>query len=308
MGAELTGADLTSALVTRPAARQARARRLSPAQYRLRRRVRRGLLLAALALTLFYTLFPYYWAIVSSTKQGDLLYQGALLPALDLRYYRSLADNPVFVRSLLNSVFVAGVTTAISLVLGIGAAYALGRIAFPQRRAVLIFVLLISIFPQVVVLSGMFELVQAIGLYNRPSALVVTYLLSTVPFTTWILTSFIREFPQELEEAAIMDGASHWRILTRILLPLMGPALASTGILAFILAWNEFLFALTFILTDENRTVPVAIGLLAGGSRFEYPFGQIMAASVTVTLPLIILVLVFQRKIVSGLTAGAVKG
>ena len=129
-----------------------------------------------------------------------------------------------------------------------------------------------------------------------------------MPFTTWVLTSFIREFPRELEEAAVIDGCSHWRILTRILLPLMGPALVSTGLLAFILAWNEFLFALTFTLTDGNRTVPVAIGLLAGNSRYEYPFGPIMAASITVTLPLILLVLFFQRKIVAGLTAGAVKG
>ncbi|GGD99321.1 sugar ABC transporter permease [Aureimonas endophytica] len=284
------------------------ARRRAALRHRRARRVKRGLMMAALALALVYTLFPYYWAIVSSTKQGDALFDRALLPALDLTNYRLLFANPVFMRSLANSVFVATSTTAISLLLGVSAAYALGRIEFPQRRAVLILVLMISIFPQVVVLSGMFELVQWLGLFNRPSSLVLTYLLSTVPFTTWILTSFIREFPRELEEAAVMDGASHWRILTRILLPLMGPALASTGILAFILAWNEFLFALTFILTDENRTVPVAIGLISGASRYEYPFGQIMAASVTVTLPLIVLVLLFQRKIVSGLTAGAVKG
>jgi len=293
---------MTDALI-----RQARRRR-SPAHYRLQRRLKRLLLWAAIALVLFYTLFPYYWAIVSSTKQGNALFDRALLPAFDFRHYQALFANPVFLGSIVNSVLVASATTIIALLLGICAAYALGRLDFPQRRFVLIGVLLISIFPQVVVLSGMFELVQWFGLYNRPGALVLSYLLATVPFTTWILTSFIREFPRELEEAAVMDGASHFRILTRILLPLMGPALASTGILAFILAWNEFLFALTFILTDENRTVPVAIGLIAGSTRYEYPFGQIMAASVTVTLPLIVLVLLFQRKIVSGLTAGAIKG
>ncbi|KAB0679990.1 carbohydrate ABC transporter permease [Aureimonas leprariae] len=284
------------------------ARRRAAGSFRRQRLVKRILFYLAVALSLFYTLFPYYWAIVSSTKQGDRLFDRALLPDFDFTHYRALFENASFMRSLLNSVFVASGTTAVSLVLGISAAYALGRISFPQRRFVLILILMISIFPQVVVLSGMFELVQWLGLFNRPSALILTYLLSTVPFTTWILTTFIREFPRELEEAAIVDGASHWRILTRILLPLMGPALASTGILAFILAWNEFLFALTFILTDENRTVPVAIGLISGSSRYEYPFGQIMAASVTVTLPLIVLVLLFQRKIVSGLTAGAVKG
>ncbi|OLP57887.1 sugar ABC transporter permease [Xaviernesmea oryzae] len=282
-------------------------RRLS-SLYRTKRRIVRGLQIFALLLVLVYTLFPYYWAFVSSTKQGAALYRSALLPALDFTYYRQLIDNPIFMGSLVNSAYVAVSTTFLSLVIGVSAAYALGRIDFPQRRAMLMIVLMISIFPQVVVLSGLFELINWMGLFNRPSALILTYLLSTVPFTTWILTTFIREFPRELEEAAIIDGCSHFRILTRILLPLMGPSLASTGILAFILAWNEFLFALTFTLTDENRTVPVAIGLIAGTSRFEYPFGQIMAASVTVTLPLIAVVLVFQRRIVAGLTAGAVKG
>ena len=284
------------------------ARRRSSASYRLERRIKKGFLVAAVGLVLLYTLFPYYWAIVSSTKQGAALYRNTFLPAFDFTYYRALYENKVFLGSLVNSAFVASSTTALSLILGISAAYALGRIDFPQRRGVLMAILMISIFPQVVVLSGMFELINWLGLYNRPSALILTYLLATVPFTTWILTTFIREFPRELEEAAIIDGCSHFRILTKILLPLMGPSLASTGILAFILAWNEFLFALTFILTDENRTVPVAIGLMGGSSRYEYPFGQIMAASVTVTLPLIILVLIFQRRIVAGLTAGAVKG
>ena len=285
-----------------------RPARKSSAYYRGRRQVLRVLQILALSLVLIYTLFPYYWAFVSSTKQGAALYRSVLLPALDFTYYRELINNPVFIGSLLNSAYVAVATTCLSLLIGIGAAYALGRIDFPQRRAVLMIILMISIFPQVVVLSGMFELINWLGLFNRPSALILTYLLSTVPFTTWILTTFIREFPRELEEAAIVDGCSHLRILLKILLPLMGPSLASTGILAFILAWNEFLFALTFTLTDENRTVPVAIGLIAGTNRYEYPFGQIMAASVTVTLPLIAVVLIFQRGIVAGLTAGAVKG
>jgi trehalose/maltose transport system permease protein len=285
-----------------------RQKRRSSAHYRLRRRLRKAMLGVLILLVLAYTLFPYYWAIVSSTKQGAELYTTAFLPALNFSYYRMLFDNPVFMGSLVNSVFVATATTVVSLALGIVSAYALGRLQFPRKRLVLVAILMISIFPQVAVLSGMFELINTLGLYNRPSALIVTYLLSTVPFTTWILTTFIREFPRELEEAALIDGCSHFRILTRVLLPLMGPSLASTGILAFILAWNEFLFALTFMLTDENKTVPVAIGLIGGTTRYEYPFGQIMAASVTVTLPLIIVVLIFQRRIVAGLTAGAVKG
>lgn len=285
-----------------------RIKRRSAAYYRAMRRVRQFALGCVTALLLFYVLFPYYWAIVSSTKQGAELYNSVLLPALDFRHYKELFRDANFATSILNSLCVAIATTALSLGLGTLAAYALGRLNFPERRSLLLTVLMISIFPQVVVLSGMFELIRWFGLYNRVWSLVFAYLIFTLPFTTWVLTSFIREFPRELEEAAIMDGCSHWRILTSILLPLMGPALVSTGLLAFILAWNEFLFALTFTLTEGSRTVPVAIGLLAGNSRYEYPFGPIMAASVTVTLPLIVLVLFFQRKIVAGLTAGAVKG
>jgi len=259
-------------------------------------------------LVLAYTLFPYYWAIVSSFRSGSELFSTSLVPSFDLAHYKALLADPVFTGSIINSLIVAGSTTVISLALAVAAAYALGRLNFSGRQAMLMAILVVSIFPQIAVMSGMFELVRWLGLYNRVGALILAYLIFTVPVTVWVLTSFMREFPRELEEAAIMDGCSHWRILTRILLPLMGPALASTGLLAFILAWNEFLFALTFILSDENRTVPVAIGLISGNSRYEYPFGPVMAASIIVTLPLLVLVLIFQRRIVSGLTAGAIKG
>jgi trehalose/maltose transport system permease protein len=169
-------------------------------------------------------------------------------------------------------------------------------------------ILSVSMFPQIAVLSGMFELVRLLGLYNTLTGLILSYLVLTLPFTAWVLTAFMRELPRELEEAAIVDGASPWRILTRVFLPVMGPALAATGLLAFIVAWNEFLFALTFTLSTEKRTVPVAIALITGASAYELPWGRIMAASVIVTVPLIVLVLVLQRRIVSGLTAGAVKG
>ncbi|TIV16810.1 MAG: carbohydrate ABC transporter permease, partial [Mesorhizobium sp.] len=135
-----------------------------------------------------------------------------------------------------------------------------------------------------------------------------SYMIFTLPFTVWVLTTFVRDLPVEVEEAAILDGAGPWTILTRIFLPLLWPALATTGLLAFISAWNEFLFALTFTSTNTQRTVPVAIALLSGNSQFEIPWGNIMAASVIVTVPLVALVLIFQRRIVSGLTAGGVKG
>ena len=175
-------------------------------------------------------------------------------------------------------------------------------------RTLLIVVLGVSMFPQIAVLSGMFELIRAIGLYNNLLALTLSYMIFTLPFTVWVLTTFMRELPKELEEAAIVDGAKPFTIVTKVFMPLMGPALATTGLLAFIAAWNEFLFALTFTLSSEMRTVPVAIALISGASSFELPWGNIMAASVIVTVPLIVLVLIFQRRIVSGLTAGAVKG
>jgi trehalose/maltose transport system permease protein len=158
------------------------------------------------------------------------------------------------------------------------------------------------------VLAGMFELIRALGLYNRALGLVLPYLIFTLPFTVWVLTTFMKQLPKELEEAAIMDGCGPGRIIWQVFMPLLWPALVSTGLLAFIAAWNEFLFALTFVLDNNERTVPVAISLISGASLYDIPWGKIMAASVLVTLPLIGLVLVFQRKIVSGLTAGAVKG
>ncbi|HEU4727206.1 MAG TPA: carbohydrate ABC transporter permease, partial [Kofleriaceae bacterium] len=196
----------------------------------------------------------------------------------------------------------------LSLFIGVTAAFALARIQFRGRGFLLVTILGVSMFPQVAVLSGMFQLIRGLGLYNHLAALVISYMIFTLPFTVWVLTTFMRELPRELEEAAILDGASSWTIVRRVFLPLMWPALVTTGLLAFIAAWNEFLFALTFTLTNDKRTVPVGIATMSGASAHELPWGNIMAASVIVTLPLVLLVLGFQRRIVSGLTAGAVKG
>jgi trehalose/maltose transport system permease protein len=163
-------------------------------------------------------------------------------------------------------------------------------------------------FPQVAVLSGMFELITSMGLYDNKLGLVFSYTIFTLPFTVWVLTTFMKQLPQELEEAAIIDGAGPITIIYKVFLPLLSPVLVTTGLLAFIAAWNEFLFALTFTLSNETRTVPVAIAMITGGNSYELPWGLIMAASVTVTLPLVLMVIIFQKRIVSGLTAGAVKG
>ena len=203
---------------------------------------------------------------------------------------------------------IATAVVALSLSLGLTASFALGRIRFRGRATLLLAILAVSMFPQVAVLSGLFELIRVLGLFNNPLGLILSYLIFTLPFTVWVLTAFMRDLPVEIEEAAIMDGASPWVRLTQVFLPLLAPAMVTTGLLAFIVAWNEFLFALTFTLSNEQRTVPVAIALITGASEFEVPWGNIMAASIIVTLPLIALVLVFQRRLVAGLTAGAVKG
>jgi trehalose/maltose transport system permease protein len=256
-----------------------------------------------------YTVFPFYWAVVSSLKEGSALYKVELIPSHPtLNNYAGVFGQQNFGRNILNSVVVAGSVVLISLVLSVTAAYALGRVEFRGRKVMLLTILAVSMFPQVAVLSGMFELVSWLGLYDRLGSLCLSYLILTLPFTTWVLTTFVRELPKELEEAALVDGAKPLTIIRKVFLPIMWPALATTGLLAFITAWNEFMFAITFTLSNQKRTVPVAIALISGASHFELPWGRVMAASVIVTVPLVVLVLIFQRRIVSGLTAGAVKG
>jgi trehalose/maltose transport system permease protein len=257
------------------------------------------------------SVFPFIYAVSTSLKSGSELFDSSLWPkAPSLANYISLftvAEQP-FGRHLFNSIMVSTIVVALSIFLGVTAAYALGRIHFKGKGLLLVTILGVSMFPQVAVLAGMFEMIRALGLYNRSLGLVLPYMIFTLPFTVWVLTTFMRQLPKELEEAAVMDGCGPWRIIFEVFMPLLWPALVSTGLLAFIAAWNEFLFALTFVIDNNHRTVPVSISLISGASAYEIPWGKIMAASVIVTLPLIGLVLVFQRKIVSGLTAGAVKG
>lgn len=271
--------------------------------------VKRTAFYLLVAAIVFVAVFPFYYAIVTSLKSGTDLFRADLWPTtVSLANYRNVLTEGSFVRNLLNSLFVSGAVVALSLLLGVTSAYALARIRFRGRSALLFAILSVSMFPQVAVLAGLFELIRLFGLYNSLFALIFSYMIFTLPFTVWVLTTFVRDLPVEVEEAAILDGATPWIIITWVFLPLMWPALATTGLLAFIGAWNEFLFALTFTSNNAQRTVPVAIALLSGNSQFEIPWGNIMAASVIVTVPLVVLVLIFQRKIVSGLTAGGVKG
>jgi len=261
------------------------------------------------AVIVIYSVFPFYYAILTSLKSGSALFEVDYLPnVLDFGNYVAVFATQNFGLNLLNSVIVAVTVVVLSLLLGLTAAYALGRIQFRGRNLLLLAVLGVSMFPQVAVLSGLFELIRALGMYNTLPALAFSYMIFTLPFTVWVLRTFMVQLPLELEEAAIVDGVSSWVILTRVFMPLLWPALVTTGLLAFIAAWNEFLFALTFTLTDAKRTVTVAITLFSGAGQYELPWGIIMAASVIVTVPLVVMVLAFQRRIISGLTAGAVKG
>lgn len=278
----------------------------------MKKRAWQRLVLYALAIIVsVVSVFPFVYAVSTSFKTGAELFETNIIPSsFAPTNYITLfteAEQP-FARHLLNSIMVSTIVVGLSLFLGVSAAYALGRINFKGRGLLLTAILGVSMFPQVAVLSGMFEMIRFFGMYNRALGLVLPYMIFTLPFTVWVLTTFMKQLPKELEEAAIMDGCGPWRIIKDVFMPLLWPALVSTGLLAFIAAWNEFLFALTFVIDNNERTVPVSISLISGASKYEIPWGKIMAASVLVTLPLIALVLVFQKKIVSGLTAGAVKG
>lgn len=273
------------------------------------RLVRRVAFYALVAVIVIVAIFPFYYAILTSLKSGTALFEVDYWPkSLSLANYVSILTTGDFVRNLGNSLLVSTVVVTFSLLLGVTAAYSLSRIRFRGRGLLLLTILSVSMFPQIAVLAGLFELIRTLGIYNSPLALIFAYMIFTLPFTVWVLTTFMRDLPIEIEEAAIIDGATPWIIVSRVFLPLMWPALITTGLLAFIAAWNEFLFALTFTSSSTQRTVPVAIALLGGAGQFEIPWGNIMAASVIVTAPLVVLVLVFQRKIVAGLTAGGIKG
>ena len=256
-----------------------------------------------------FNLFPFVWALLSSFRPSSELFSTKLLPtALTMDHYAAVFKDARFVAALINSVVVAGSTVLIALALGSLCAYALGRLPFRFKGAVLYLILTMTMFPTISVLSGLFVMLKTLDLFNTRQGLILTYLIFTMPFTIWVMTQYFRSLPKELEEAAYVDGASPLKVFWDILLPLTMPGLVSTGLLAFIAAWNEFLFALTFTVTDTMKTVPVVISQFAGSTSFEQPWGSIMAGSMVVTIPLVLLVMIFQYRIVEGLTAGAVKG
>jgi len=258
-----------------------------------------------------YVLFPFYWAFATSFKTEDEMFTRATyLPENPtLKNYRYVLADDQFMRSMRNSALVAGSTSVLALVVGSFGAYAIGRLRFKGRMFLLYLVLSMTMFPSISILSGLYTIVRELGLFGTPFALIITYPVFTLPFTVWVLTAFFKGLPAEIEQAALIDGATYFQTFRLILLPLTAPALVTTGLLSFVTSWNEYLFALNFTLTSPPaQTVPVTIARFTGIDAMQEPIAEIMAAAMFVTIPLVLLVLIFQRRIVAGLTAGAVKG
>jgi multiple sugar transport system permease protein len=267
------------------------------------------LLWTGVLLTILFCLVPFYWVINTSLKTGAELSTGHLFPHNpSLDNYRSIFQNGDFTKALETSTIDAGAATLISLAVGAFAAYALARLRFPRKFLILAIVLSISTFPPIAIAAPLFKLWTDIGLYNTYLGLILPFLTFTLPLTIYILVSFFREIPKELEEAALVDGATHFLAFRKVVLPLAAPGLVTAGLLAFIFAWNEFLLSITLTSTAARRPVSAAIAFFTGSTQFQIPIGTIDAALVTITLPLIVLVVIFQKRIVAGLTAGAVKG
>jgi ABC-type glycerol-3-phosphate transport system permease component len=269
-----------------------------------------GRVLAAtvLVVLVLLTAFPFYWAIVASLMpEAALFREPSLVPrSVMLEHYRALFEERDFWVPIRNSLVVAGTTTLLCVVVGALAAYALARLRFRGKTVLLGLVLAVTMFPQISIVSPLYLVLRSVRLINTYPGLILPYLTFAMPLAVWLLVGFFRELPADLEEAALVDGASRWQSFTRIILPLTVPGLATTAILTFIYCWNEFLFALSFTLGPERQTVPVAVALFRG--QYQVPWGQILAATVLTTAPVAVLVLLFQRRIVQGLTAGAVKG
>jgi multiple sugar transport system permease protein len=274
-----------------------------------RGRGNRILLWVGVVFIIVFCLFPFYWLINTSLKHGADLSRSSLVPPHpSLTNFDSIFKNAAFTKALRNSAIVAGSSTILALLVGSFAAYALARLRFRLKFLILAIVLSISTFPPIAIAAPVFKLWTDAGLYNTYIGLILPFLTFVLPLTIYILTSFFREIPKDLTEAALVDGATQFQAFRKIVLPLAAPGLVTAGLLAFIFAWNEFLLSITLTSTPDRRPVSAAIAFFTGSQQFEIPLGTISAATVVITVPLIVLVVIFQKRIVAGLTAGAVKG
>ena len=267
--------------------------------------------LAGVAAVLLWSLGPFLWQVISSLKPAEEVFASPVRywpSRLDASAYALVFRARPFATYMLNSLWVGVGTTAATTLLGAVAAYAFSRLELPGGGWAMIGILGLSLFPGTILIVPLKQLATRAGLLNSLWSLIIAYTALNLPFAIWVLKTFFDRLPKDVEEAAWIDGMSRWQTLWRVVLPLSGPALATTAILVFIASWNEFLIALTLISRDSARTVPVGIAMLSGVTVYEIPWGQIAAAVVLTTLPVVAMVLAFQRRIVEGLTAGAVKG
>ena len=262
-------------------------------------------------LILVWCLLPVVWIISLSFKGPNETAAGSpqFLPQEPTtQNYRDILDNPDFQDSLINSFGIAAISTFLSVILATLAAYAIARLEFKGKRLVLSIALAIAMFPVVALVGPLFDLWRTLGLFNTWPGLIIPYMSFTLPLAIWTLSAFFREIPWEMEQAAQVDGATSWQAFRKVIVPLAAPGVFTAAILTFFFAWNEFVLALSLTSTTQSRTVPAQLSYFVGPDPFNPPYGQLATASVVVTIPIIVIVLLFQRKIVAGLTSGAVKG
>ncbi len=256
-----------------------------------------------------YAVIPVVWIVSLSLKRSADLGDNRFLPqVVSLEHYQTVFRDPQFSAALWNSIGIAGIATVAAVLLGMFAAYAIVRLEFPGRRVILAAALSIAMFPPVSIVGPLFNMWRTLGLYDTWPGLILPYMTFTLPLAIWTLSAFFREIPWDLDKAARVDGATPRQAFVYVIAPLVAPGVFTTAILVFMFAWNDFLFAISLTSTNDARTVPAAIAFFTGSSRFQQPTGSIAAASVVVTVPIILVVLIFQRRIVAGLTSGAVKG
>jgi len=264
-------------------------------------------------LILAFALIPLLWIISLSLKTPETVADQSFIPQdWSLDNYKTLFDGGIsdspFIKPLINSLGIALITTVISITLAAFAAYAIARLDFPGKTLILAGALAIAIFPQISTIGPLFDMWRAIGLYDTWLGLIIPYLTFSLPLAIYVLVAFFREIPWDLDQAAQVDGATPFQAFRKVIVPLAAPGTFTAAILVFIFAWNDFLFAISLTSSDASRTVPAALAFFTGESQFTEPTGNIAAAAVIVTVPIIVFVLFFQRRIVSGLTSGAVKG
>jgi multiple sugar transport system permease protein len=257
---------------------------------------------------LLYAFIPVVWIVSLSLKKD--VNDGGLLPKKGTTWdsYSAIFRNDDFVRALVNSIGIGLISTFLALLFGTMAAYAIARLDFPGKRAIVAVSLLISMFPQIALVTPLFKIETSTGLFDTWPGLILPYITFALPLAIYTLSAFFREIPWELEKAAKMDGATPYQAFRKVIAPLAMPGVFTTAILVFIACWNDFLFAVSLTTTNNARTVPAAMSYLQGATTYEQPTGPIAAAAVVITIPIVVFVLFFQRRIVAGLTSGAVKG